>query len=474
MREDKLLTLLRRMSRKELASFIDFCNSPYFNRDKRVCALISHLHQFHPHYPVDCLLLEKLPKTVFNSSGDVTKKQLSYVKSDVYRLLRDFIGYEDLKEDNYPLSISTARAMLQYDGSAGIAILEKVKATLDTQGGSGHEHVLRQYQVNDWLHSLKANQRGTGEALLQASIDKLEEFYLINKLSYGCEIENRARIMRSDFPFANPLMPTIEDALHQRRDLDSLTELYFRLYLTTKYENEETYFDQLVQLVKDTPPEEIDPQELRGIYLATINIGLRKMRAQPEKYRPICIELYESGITTKVLFENGQLSEWTYQNAIRLGLRAERYDWTEGFIQHFNNFLPSHAQSNALHSNLAELYFYKEDYDLSLDHLNQINTSHFKYYINTKILLIKVFYEKGEMEPCLHNLASLTVYLSRRKDVTKAHRKGYQHFCQVLYQITSSKSEKKVEKVKQKLQTIAPMAEQAWLLEVFQREHPRA
>ena len=198
------------------------------------------------------------------------------------------------------------------------------------------------------------------------------------------------------------------------------------------------------------------------------------MRAQPEKYRPICIELYESGITTKVLFENGQLSEWTYQNAIRLGLRAERYDWTEGFIQHFNNFLPSHAQSNALHSNLAELYFYKEDYDLSLDHLNQINTSHFKYYINTKILLIKVFYEKGEMEPCLHNLASLTVYLSRRKDVTKAHRKGYQHFCQVLYQITSSKSEKKVEKVKQKLQTIAPMAEQAWLLEVFQREHPRA
>ena len=465
--------LLGRFSRKEWQSFIDFCQSPYFNRDERIHHLLSYLDTFFPDFPADCLNLEKLPKNIFGKEGR-NKKRFSYIKSDTLRLARNFLGQEQLRQDDYQLTVASAQSLLKRAPAMGVAILEKVKQELDAEAESGHEQVLREFQINDLLHSLKAHEKGTGESLLQASIDNLEEFYLIHKLSYSCEIENRSRIMREAEPFRNPLMPAIEGDLHLRQEMAPLTALYFRLYLTTKYEEEETYFDKLVQLVQNTPVTAIEPVEFRSIQLATINIGLRKMRAQPEKYRSVCLQLYEDGIRSKVLFENGQLSEWTYQNAIRLGLMSKRYDWTEQFIHHYNNFLAAQSQSNALHSNLAELFFYKKDYDASLDHLNQIDTTHFKYYINPKILLVKVFYEKGNLDSCLWNLGSLTVYLSRRKDVTKTLRKGYQHFCQLLHRILMQSSSKKIRQIQDKIQTLTPLAERNWLQDVFNREFPRA
>jgi len=117
------------------------------------------------------------------------------------------------------------------------------------------------------------------------------------------------------------------------------------------------------------------------------------MRIDYNKYVTICLGLYEEGIRTKILFEKGLLTEWTYRNVIKIGLRSERYKWTTDFIYTYNPFLAVASQKNALYSNLAEVAFSQKEFDQTFDHLHKININHFRYHLSTKILLIKTFYE---------------------------------------------------------------------------------
>jgi hypothetical protein len=472
MKNEKTLVLLRSLSRKELSDFRDFVHSPYFNKNGRITDFADYLYGFAPDFEEVCLALEQIPQHLGNQ-GPMDKKALSYLKSGLLKLLRSFLGYENIRTTPHFLTYYTALGLLEKRNEHALTLLEKLKAELDQGTGSGHQAILLQYLTNDLLHSLKANDKLTAESLLQESINKLEQYYLVNKLSYSCEIENRSLILRQAFDFDNPLMKPIEEMLESKENLDPLIALYFQLYLTTKYDREEKYFHQLKDRLQHPDNRFIDPAEFRGIYLATINISLRKMRENPDKFRAICLELYEKGIESKVLFENGRLSEWTYQNTIKLALRLQRYSWTEQFIYRYNDYLEQSAKRNARYSNLAELAFCQKDYDLTFEHLNHIDTSHFKYFISTKILLIKAFYETGNLDSCQSNLGSFTVYLSRRKDVTKAHKKGYQHFCQLLHRTLLHRNSKQQLKIKQQITTLTPLAEREWLMEVFKKENPR-
>ena len=472
MKNEKMLMLLRSLSRKELSDFRDFTRSPYFNNNARITDFVDYLYGFAPDFEDRCLSLEQILPHL-SMQGPMDKKALSYLKSDLIKLLRTFLGYENIRTSPHFLTYYTALGLLEKRSDQTLTVLERLKKELDQGTRSGHQAILLQYLTNDLLHSLKANDNLTAESLLQESINKLEQYYLVNKLSYSCEIENRNLIVRQAFDFDNPLMEPIEKMLRSKQDLDPLIALYFQLYLTTKYDREEKYFHQLKERLDHPDNRFIDPAEFRSIYLATINISLRKMREDPDKFRAICLELYEKGIQSKVLFENGRLSEWTYQNTIKLALRLQRYTWTEQFIYRYNDYLEHSAKKNALHSNLAELAFYQKDYDQTFEQLNQIDTSHFKYFISTKILLIKAFYETGNIDSCQSTLGSFTVYLSRRKDVTKAHKKGYQHFCQLLHRTLLHRNSKKKSEIKEKIATLTPLAEREWLLEVFKKENPR-
>lgn len=473
MKKDKTLQILRHFSQHELDAFLRFLNSPYFNSRAEIIAYGAYLKSFHPNYPESCLELATLPLSLF-PTGQRTKKELSYLKSRIFKLLKQFISYEQIRKKPMLLDLYSTWGISSYSTPLALSQLKKTKKDLEQQQQKDTYDLLFHYMATDILHAkLEHNRFEEIEQLLQESIDLLDEFYIVNKLVYAIEIQQRGHLVQMTPSFDNPLMEEIESFLATREALSPRASIYLQLYLSDKYPEQVEDFDRLVALIYEYQ-HELEASECRAIYSTTINICIRRMRVNREYFAPICLQLFQEGINSEALFENGWLMEAPYNNTVNLGLQLDRIEWTESFIHRHNKDLQPAARSNALYANLAKLTFAKQDFDLTLEHLSKINTNQFRYYLSTKILLIKTFYELGNLDSSMSAVGSLTVYISRLKGVSTAVKKSCLHFCQILHQITSAKSEKRVAKVKEKVQTITPLAEKAWLVDVFRREHPRA
>ncbi len=471
MKKEKTLTTLRRFSRKKMNLFLDFVASPYFNKNQRLLDFAHYLSSFHPLFPEESLALASIPSNILPPDKR-NKKELSYLKSHLNKLLKTFIGQLHYQDSTNIQELDVIQGLMKMGSDDYVPMLKAFKTKLDQINKPGNDELWMQYTTSNILRGQLSGKPADVEVILQESINRLDEYYLINKLSYGIEIQNRQQVIQFAPSFQNDLMDQIEKHLSEKEEMGPRLSLYYQLYLCFKYPDEEKHFYKLVRLLPEHQLK-IERTECRGIYLATINICLRKMRIDYNTYATICLGLYEEGIRTKILFERGLLTEWTYRNAVKIGLRLERYKWTTDFIHTYNPFLAVASQKNALYSNLAEVAFSQKEFDQTFEHLHKIKINHFRYHLSTKILLIKTFYETENIDSCLSALGAFTVYLSRLKGVSLAVKKNCQHFCQLLHQILMQSSDKKREKTKLKIQQQTPLAEREWLLDVFSREHPR-
>lgn len=470
-KKNKLLILLNTFSKVERKHFRDFVQSPYYNKQQAVSNLANHLLELDlKKVNKTCLELENLPSDIL-SLEKRNLKELSYVKSELYRLAKQFVAIQNLNKQKDTMAYYTAQAMISRDKTTAQKILTKLYKGFTKYSQESHQDMLMRFLVIELLREHSPKEDKMSERLLQSSIDTLERYYLLNKVSQGWEIENRRLTVKHTDDFRNPLMDAIEDYLSDQDKLDPLTAIYFQLYLTTKNTGEE-FFNDLLKVIRKNS-NIIDQVELRNIYLATINISIRRMRKQPERYAVITLDLYVEGIRNETLFIDGVLSEWTFKNIVRYGIYLKRFFWVEKFISDHLVYLSPKDRDNTYYSNSAELAFARSEYDLALELINNLRTNNFRYYLGVKILRIKIFYEKNDMVAFESNLSTFSVYLLRRKELAYEVRVTCQNFCSILQRILKMTTERKKKKTAEKINNTQPLTEKEWLLSVFKRESKR-
>lgn len=471
MKKHKVLTLLSSFSKLEKKKFLDFVESPYFNKRETVLNFAIYLLKHEPEEGDEGLELEEIPEDVFPLK-ERSYKALSYLKSELYKLAKQFVAIQYIDKQDNLMEYYTAQGIILKDKEIALKILTKTYDELNTKKQLSQKGMLMKFLVIELLRELYPINGEISEALLQASIDSSEKYYLFNKVGLAWETENRKVIVKYAKNFRNPLMGVIEEYLKKQEKLDPLIAVYFQLYLTTKNNNDKKDFNKLLITFRENS-DKIDPDELRTIYVATINAIMRKTRNEPDTYRELTFDFYVEGIRNKALFSDGVLSQWTYKNVVKLGIYLERFDWVENFINDHLIYLSPKARDNAYYANAAELAFAQCNYDLTLELLNKLRTNNFRYYLSTKILRIKVFYEQGDLDAFESNVSTFLIYLLRRKDLAVEVRENCQNFCNMIQHITKMNTEKKKIKISEKLNTPHPLAEKEWLLSVFARESKR-
>ena len=110
------------------------------------------------------------------------------------------------------------------------------------------------------------------------------------------------------------------------------------------------------------------------------------------------------------------------------GLRLGELDWTAQFIEQYKSFIATEVRQNMVLYCRAALFFYKKDYAKSLEFLAQFELKDFFYYIEHKLLLIKVYFELKEGE-ALENLPhSFRIYLHRKSNFPPHLKQSYHNF----------------------------------------------
>ncbi len=415
-KKTKLPALLSLLDSREQQSLKKYIASPYFNEN-----------------PIHIRLLDTMleetdnPEIVWSRvfpGESYNDLKLRHLRSELLRLVEGFLTDNELKKRNGLQASYLLRALRHRKASS---LYEFTWRKISRKGPADRigndqlmEHYLLQAEHNSWLE--QRSQR-SGETHLQATVDSLDTFYLFSKLKYSCTILNNRQVV--DVNYKNLLLEEI--LIHLRkRNYDHIPgiAIYFRIYEMLTEPDDTTHFLELKKLLV-RHSSGFTPSEGNEMYAFAMNYCIGKINKGQSEFLGEILELYKRCLEMGILLENGHLSPWNYKNIVVAGLRREEYEWTGKFIHKYREKIPEAYRENAYTYNLAKFYFYKREYSQVLKLLQQVDYDDVFYNLDSKVMLLKIYYELEETEALDSLIDSFRIFLRRNKLISAHHRRNY-------------------------------------------------
>ena len=463
MRNSKIIDLLSTFTAAEMKQFGVFITSPYFNKQADVINFFDYIHTYHPDFDKAPLEKETVFEHLFPSKAFEDKK-MRYLMSDLSKLAERFLTINHYERDKEQVQLDLLSCFMERKLEKHYHILKpKIKQTLDTRTINESELHFKRIQLADieQEHFERQRQRRF-DPNIQIASDELDQFYCIKKLKYSSGMQARQQFLSA--VYQDSLDQDLLDFILKNNFFDNeLVRAYYSILRSIRANADDSHFVQLKEIVA-LENNRISNSELKEVYLAAINFCARKIRKGQVAYLSEALQLYQKGIEQQILIDNGVLSPWTFANVVKLALRLKQYDWIEQFIKKNSQKLPESFRQNALNYNLAELYYYRKSYSQALDCLNKVKYSDLNYYLGSRVMLIKIYFELEEEQVLLSQLASFTVFLKRNKEISSHLKKTYLNFCNLLFTILK-KNPKQLFQLDEKIEQTSPLTEKEWLLE---------
>lgn len=458
------------MNEQELGRFRKFVASPYFNKRKELLSMLHFLIGLWPGFASSELDKAACFEAVFPGQP-YDDKQFRYLSSNLYQLAEQFWiaerqGLETLRNETLLMDCLSQRNLeKEYRQTR-----RRMERHIKKKEARNSEYFLQQLQWAEVEESHFERQRiRQYDESIQRVADNLDRYYHLRRLQFSCGMLDRQTIIKGDYEL-NISSHWLAHLQHQQFFGEPVIELYFTIFQALLDEEDTTHFGRLQGMLAHHAAN-IAKENLKDIYLFAINYCARKIRQGKEDYIGQALQLYLDGIESEILIDNGHLSPWAFTNVVKLALRLRRYQWIEHFIQRYAPALPDAFRENALHYNLAELYYYTRRFDLAQEHLNQVAFSDMNYYLGARVMLAKIYYETEATEPLLSLLAAFTIFLKRNKLISTDLKQTFLNFCDILFQIIKGKR-RHWKKLGAKIRNTRLLTDRNWLLSIYGKAAP--
>jgi hypothetical protein len=235
--------------------------------------------------------------------------------------------------------------------------------------------------------------------------------------------------------------------------------------MTQTNPDNEKYFEELKELISKFT-HQFTTDVIKEIYSFAIQYCIKKLNSGNQKYYKEIFELYKSSLHLKLLLTNNELPPFDFKNIVTTALRINEFDWTENFIKEYNSHLPIEHQENAYTFNMARVYFFQKKYDNVLKLLQQVEYDDVFYLLDSKLLLIKTFYELKEYDSLIALIESFKMLLRRKKTISNDYKIRYSKLIAFVKKIINYNNDPiKIKKMQTELENSKDTPDIIWLTE---------
>lgn len=450
------------LTKKEIRFLSRFIRSPFFNQQEDLVRFLDLLVE----YRQDLKLIpskEKVHARLFSGQAyEDTKIRL--LMSKLHKLIEHFLAYQEFFSDevNPRILLSGAyrkRGLTQH-------FQRTVRETQQIQEKKAFRHAEfydEQYRLQLEEYKWLANSRRTEELRLQEISTTVDISYLSLKLRQTCFLLAHQRVYKIEYDFG--MLPEVITYIERKNLLHiPAIAIYYYCYQSLVRPEEEYSFQQFKLLILENT-RKFPPDEIKDLLILAINYCIKKLNDGQLSYAREGLDLYKKGLEEEFIIENGQLSRFTYNNVVGMGLWVKEFNWVEQFINEYQNSLDKSYQESTYHFNLARLEYTRQNYHDALLHLQRAEYKDLLNNLIAKTLQIKIYYELGEFDLLESHLDTLKTFI-RRKKVMGYHRKNYLnivHFTKKLL-TTNTYNNKMRKELYQAIEMEEILTEKNWLL----------
>lgn len=458
--KSRVFSLFERFSAKERRAFKKFVRSPFHNAREDVRLLYEYVLENHRKA---ALLDRKLVYAFIYNSEKFDDSKFRQIMTHLCRLMEEYLAIDHLKRDDVKMKMLTVKALKDKKLSemAGQQ-LQKAEVLLHDTTWRNRDYFERHYQILSERHLMSGGKERDKELDMAPLNEALEVSFIIEKLMRSCYMLSHQNVMKVEYAhgLTKELIPYIE-----KENLLKIpaVKLYYSAYHVLLPDAEEQWFYNLKEQLLEFGSL-FKKEELSLLFRVPINYAVKKINKGQEKFIKEIFSLYQFGLEHNLFIQNKEISRFNYKNIITISLVLEEFEWAEEFIHGYKKFLPSASRESHYSYNLAKLHYYRKEYEAAMQLLTKVEYDDLFLNLDSKIILLKIYFETKEWDALDSLLSSIKTFLYRQKAMGY-HKDNYQNITDLTRKMSSlgQHNKKEIKAFRKLLEKTQPNTEKKWM-----------
>ncbi len=277
-----------------------------------------------------------------------------------------------------------------------------------------------QYDLGISYYDINSRNTRTKDFNYNNTIYSFTAYTIIEVLKSACIVNTIQRIMEF-----NDQQFLLGDVLALLPNSDFLQipiiRIYYNTYLFVSTESE-TAFESFLLDIKQHESL-FSFYDLNNLYRMAINFCIKKSNQNLVIYTEKTFELYLYVIRKGILTEDHELNRFAFTNTVSVGIKLKEFAKVNAFIKEFSNQISKPYRKNTIDFNTAKIFYATQQPDKAL---NILLTNEFKdtlWNLNAKFLMLKILFERKEVELFASQLKAFKTYVSRQRSI--GYHKSY-------------------------------------------------
>lgn len=390
--------------------------------------------------------------------------RFNHLCSFLVQRLEAYLAWKEWADDPHAQDLLLCRALRRRGAGAHfIRRATRLANDLEQQPLRNAAYHLTRYLLERELFEYRVLHERESPTLFSSVTEPLNHFFMLENLRWaGTGLALQARYGATNLlPFAGGVLEQAE-----RTDPDRHPELaMMRLgYQTLDDVENEGNFRRLKTLLAEKS-DLFSPSENRDLHLLAINFCLRRHnRGERPTYTREALDLYRSTLDKGLLFENGLLQKFAFNNILRLACIGGERDWALEFLERYRDRLPSEDRANTYRFNLACWHYLGGEYARVPGLLQTFDFSDRDTQLSARQMLLRSYFELEEWQALDSLLKSFYTFLRRRHDIGYP-RAMYLNLIKFTRKLMHGPlSRRKAETLAARIRAEPYLAEREWLL----------
>jgi len=464
MQNSQLITIFKSLSPKEVRSLRKWLLSPAHNQREDVVRLFDYLIHAEHLNNEKSLTKEKVFGKVFPKQNydDALLRQVMHF---LVKAVEEFLAFQEWSED--PTRLRLALAGVYRKRKLDKVFLKTIKGIEAIQESHPYrdEHFLRnEYLLLQEQYAYLEGKKRIVPMNLQKISDKLDLTYCADKLRQSCFMLAHQKVYKAQYN-AGLLQEVLQYVVEQELFEIPAIAIYYYGYQALTAKDSEEYFYKLKETI-NCHWALFPKEEMRDMYLMTINYCIGRMNAGSEQFVREAFDLYRQGFQRELLIEKSLISKFTFLNVILIALKLKEFLWVNHFIDSHQHFIDKSSRDGIVRFSRARLDFEKGDYDSAMKILIHADFDDVLMHLSAKAMLVRMYYEQSEYDALESLLESMRTYLNRKDMIGGQQKTLYSNLVRFTKKMISLNPYNKepIQKLKDEVAKVS-VAEKDWLLQ---------
>ena len=466
MENTKFYHLFSSLNAAEKRALKKWVHSPIANQHEEVSSVFDYL--FSKKYLNGSIIQKEKVFRHLYPKRSYDDLRFRHLLANCTKCLENFLCYHEFLSDKNASSVYLIKALEKHhQDKYAIALLSEKKQAHDSAIYDSNSvfAAIEMEKTEFNLHSKNTRDKGFN---LQKISDLLHQYTQTELLKIACLAVTHQQLSAVQYSF--PLLNEILKNTEINYDTVSLAhKIYYMIYRSlTEHDNEATILGLKEILL--TASNHFLPEELRDIYLLTINQCIKKLNSGNAAMASIAYELYQLLIKADLLLQNNELDRFAFTNIVFTGLMVKDFKGIEKFITRNAAYLPDEYRESIVSMATARLYYTQQLYKKAVTVLLQTQFNDFLMSISARLLLTKIYIETNDVETAGNHISAFKKYLQKQKNIGY-HKERILKFLASCTELISlqyaSKKQRKI--LEAQLSNDDSLIEKQWLLEQLKK-----